>query len=146
LTRRNICYDLAMIDFNKLSFGLEETFTIPEWWTEPGFTHISDTELKREKMLELAKSLVSITKGSYKESLDIYKHLQYETFLINGQANFVITMDPVSIEVKSPPVHSEQIEALLIPRLEAASKVGLVPYRNWWYGIKGGTEGGCHIN
>lgn len=135
-----------MTDLNKLTFGFEQTFTIPEWWTEVGFTHVSDTPLKREKMLSLAKELVEITKGSYKESLDIYKHLQYETFLINGEESFVITMDPGSIEVKTPPVHSEQVEAILIPLFEAAYKAGLVPYRQWWYGVKGGTEGGCHVN
>src|SRR5690606_22627803 len=28
----------------------------------------------------------------------------------------------------------------------AAYAADLVPYRNWWYGIKTGTEGGTHIN
>lgn len=135
-----------MKTLNKLTFGFEQTFTIPNWWEEPGFTHVSDTPLKRRKMLDLAISLSNELGGHYKESLDIYNHLQYEIFLSDGTSSFVITMDPGSIEVKTPPAPQNAVQDLMTPLFEAAKKASIVPYRNWWYGIKGGTEGGCHIN
>ncbi len=129
-----------------LSFGFEQTFTIPNWWSEEGFTATSDTPLKREKMLDLTKALVKVMNGSYKESLDIWDHMQYETFDADGNESFVVTMDPGSIEVKSPPVLIDQVEVMAKPLFEAATIAQVVPYRNWWYGIQGGTEGGCHVN
>lgn len=129
-----------------LTFGFEQTFTTPDWWTEEGFTATSDTPLKRQKMLELAQALAQVMKGSYKESLDIWDHLQYETFDKDGNQSFYVTMDPGSIEVKTPPVLAHQVEEMSRPLFQAASLCDLVPYRNWWYGVKGGTEGGCHVN
>lgn len=131
---------------NFLTFGFEQTLTIPEWWTEEGFTATSDTPLKREKMLSFAKILAHKLNGNFKESLDIWDHLQYETFDSKDNPSFVITMDPGSIEVKTPPVLFKDIKKMSTPLIEAAEEAGLVPYRNWWYGIKGGTEGGCHVN
>jgi uncharacterized protein (DUF2126 family) len=129
-----------------LTFGFEQTFTILNWWTDEGFTATSDTPLKREKMLDLTKALVKVMKGSYKESLDIWDHMQYETFDSNGNPSFVVTMDPGSIEVKSDPVLCDQVEDMAKPLFEAAELANVVPYRNWWYGVQGGTEGGCHVN
>jgi hypothetical protein len=135
------------IDLSKsLSFGFEQTFTIPNWWTEPGFNATSDTPLKREKMLDLTHAIVKELKGSFKESKDIWNHMQYETFDAKGNPSFIVTMDPGSIEVKTPPVLFKDIEKMAIPLFKAAEKAGVVPYRNWWYGIQGGTEGGCHVN
>mgnify|MGYP000675159927 FL=1 len=61
---------------SNLSFGFEQTFTITDWWTDPGFTSTSDTPLKREKMLALAKELADELKGKYFESKDIWDHMQ----------------------------------------------------------------------
>lgn len=129
-----------------LTFGFEQTFTIPNWWTDEGFTATSDTPLKRQKMLELAEALAQVMKGSYKESLDIWDHMQYETFDAQGKQSFYVTMDPGSIEVKTPPVLGQDVEKMSEPLFQAAALCDLVPYRNWWYGVKGGTEGGCHVN
>jgi hypothetical protein len=129
-----------------LTFGFEQTFTISNWWTEEGFTHVSDTPLKRHKMLELAKALADILGGDFKESVDIWDNIQYETFDSDGRASFVVTMDPGSIEVKTPPVTADKAQEMAMPLMLAAEKVELVPYRNWWYGIQGHTEGGCHVN
>ena len=129
-----------------LSFGFEQTFTTPEWWTEPGFVATSDTPLKRAKLLALAQALVKVQGGEYRESQDIYQHLQYETFFKDGSPSFVVTMDPGSIEVKTEPVRVDQVAAMMKPLFEAAELAGVVPYRNWWYGVRGGTEGGCHVN
>jgi hypothetical protein len=135
------------IDLDRdLSFGFEQTFTTPDWWTEPGFVATSDTPLKRAKMLALAEALVAVQGGSFRQSLDLYQHLQYETFLPDGSASFVVTMDPGSIEVKTQPVRAAQVETLFQPLFIAAERAALVAYRNWWYGVKGGTEGGCHVN
>ena len=131
---------------DNLSFGFEQTLTIPTWWTDEGFTATSDTPLKREKMLDLAKAISQELNGSYKESLDIWKHLQYETFDSSGNPSFIVTMDPGSIEVKTEPCLASDIKEMITPLFNASEKSGLVPYRNWWYGIQGGTEGGCHVN
>lgn len=129
-----------------LSFGFEQTFSIENWWTEEGFTATSDTPLKRAKMLALAEAIAKVLNGSFKESVDIWDHMQYETFDEDGNASFVVTMDPGSIEVKTPPVLIDQVEQMAMPLFEAAQEAGVVPYRNWWYGYQGGTEGGCHVN
>ena len=129
-----------------LSFGFEQTFTIENWWSDEGFTATSDTQLKRKKMLEMAEAIAKVLNGSFKESVDIWGHMQYETFDDKGDASFVVTMDPGSIEVKTPPVLIDEVENMAIPLFEAAEVAGVVPYRNWWYGVKGGTEGGCHVN
>lgn len=129
-----------------LTFGLEQTYTISDWWTDPGFTHISDTELKRKKMLELAISLSELANGSYHQSVDIWNHLQYEVFDSKGKAIFDVTMDPGSIEVKTHPSVFKEIEQIATLLVDGAHRAELVPFRNWWYGVRSGTEGGCHIN
>ena len=129
-----------------LTFGFEQTFTTPDWWTTPGFTSVSDTPFKREKMEELAKSICKVTGGNYHQSKDIWGHIQFETFNSDNDPSFVVTMDPGSIEVKTRPVNLKDIEMMAAPLFKAAEGAGLVPYRNWWYGVKGGTEGGCHVN
>jgi hypothetical protein len=131
---------------SSLSFGFEQTFTIPNWWSEEGFTATSDTPLKRQKMLDLALALVKVMNGSYIESLDIWDHMQYETFDSKGNPSFIVTMDPGCIEVKSQPVLADEVEVMATPLFKAALIADVVPYRNWWYGIQGGTEGGCHVN
>jgi len=136
-----------MINLRKtLSFGFEQTFTVSDWWTEPGFVSTSDTPLKREKMLVLARKLAEVSGGSFVESVDIYNHLQYETFEADGTPSFVVTMDPGSIEVKTPPRLIADLEATMAPLYKAAELAEVVTYRSWWYGIKSGTEGGCHVN
>lgn len=129
-----------------LTFGFEQTFTIPEWWTEPGFTSTSDTPVKREKMLDLAKELAIELKGRYFESKDIWDHMQYEVTNASDETQFYVTMDPGSIEVKSPPCLVNNTFEMAKPLFIAAERAGVVAYRNWWYGVKGGTEGGCHVN
>lgn len=131
---------------NTLTFGFEQTFTISNWWEEPGFTAISDTQLKREKMLQLTISISEELGGTYKQSMDIWDHMQYETFDKNGKPSFVVTMDPGSIEVKTPPAYLNELKDMGHVLMQAAEKAQLYPYRNWWYGIQGGTEGGCHVN
>jgi hypothetical protein len=131
---------------DNLTFGFEQTFTIENWWSEPGFSATSDTALKREKMLELAQALAQVMQGKYIESKDIWGHLQYETFDANGNQSFYVTMDPGSIEVKTPPCLYDDLEKMIKPLFLAAELSQLVPYRNWWYGVQGGTEGGCHVN
>ncbi len=96
-------YFLNMKLAKKLTFGFEQTFTIPNWWTDEGFCATSDTPLKREKMAQFAQSLADELKGIFKESVDIWDHLQYETFDNQGRPSFIVTMDPGSIEVKTPP-------------------------------------------
>ena len=129
-----------------LTFGFEQTLTIPNWWADEGFTATSDTPKKREMMLALAEEIANQLNGSFKESLDIWDHMQYETFDKNGKPSFIVTMDPGSIEVKTEPCLEKDIIKMITPLFIASERVGLVPYRNWWYGIKGGTEGGCHVN
>lgn len=131
---------------DSLTFGFEQTFTIPEWWTEPGFVSTSDTPMKREKMLALARAIAEVIQGSFRESLDMYGHVQFETFEASGVESFVVTMDPGSIEVKTPPYFFDQIEKKMEALFLAAEKAGVVPYRQWWYGVRKGTEGGCHLN
>lgn len=131
---------------DQLTFGFEQTFTIPDWWTAPGFTSVSDTPLKRKKMLELAQAIAKVIGGTYEESVDIWGHMQYETFNIDGDPSFVVTMDPGSIEVKTWPALVRDVEKMAEPLFKAAAQCDLVPYRNWWYGIRSGTEGGCHVN
>ena len=129
-----------------LTFGFEQTFTIPNWWSDEGFTATSDTKLKREKMLSLAKEIATEINGSFKESLDIWDHMQYETFFADGKPSFIVTMDPGSIEVKTEPCLGSEVLKMITPLFAAAQRAGLVAYRNWWYGVQGGTEGGCHVN
>lgn len=131
---------------DQLTFGFEQTFTIPEWWTAPGFTSVSDTPLKRQKMEELAKAISELIGGKYIQSQDIWGHIQFETFNSDGDPSFVVTMDPGSIEVKTWPTLLRDVELMATPLFKAATQVNLVPYRNWWYGVQGGTEGGCHVN
>lgn len=129
-----------------MSFGFEQTFTTPDWWTDPGFVATSNTPLKLEKMKLLAENLAKVMKGRFVQSEDMYKHLQYETFDAEGKPSFVVTMDPGSIEVKSPAMLINGMTDAMKPLFEAAELSGLVAYRNWWYGVKSGTEGGCHVN
>lgn len=129
-----------------LSFGFEQTFTTPDWWTEPGFVSTSDTPLKRERMLSCATEIANVLGGTVKESLDIWNHIQFEVVAPTGETRFYVTMDPGSIEIKTQPCLIDQIEELNRPMFEGAARAGLVTYRNWWYGVKGGTEGGCHVN
>ena len=129
-----------------LTFGFEQTFTISDWWTEPGFTATSDTPKKREKMLDLAKELAIELKGKYFESNDIWDHMQYEVTDESGETQFYVTMDPGSIEVKTPPCLVDKTESMAAPLFIAAERANCVAYRNWWYGVQGGTEGGCHVN
>lgn len=129
-----------------LTFGFEQTFTIENWWTDEGFTATSDTPLKRAKMLALAECLAQALEGKFFSSQDIWGHLQYEVADATGETQFFVTMDPGSIEVKTPPCLCDQVEQMAEPLFQAAKKAEVVPYRNWWYGIKGGTEGGCHVN
>lgn len=130
-----------MIDLRKsLSFGFEQTFTIPDWWSEPGFVSTSDTPLKRQKMKDYAEALSAELGRPVKESVDIWNHMQYEV------GGFFVTMDPGSLEIKTPPCLLEDVESMAKPMFTAAEKSGLVPWRSWWYGVKGGTEGGCHVN
>jgi hypothetical protein len=131
---------------SNLSFGFEQTFTTPDWWSDPGFVATSNTPLKIEKMKLLGEKLAQVLGGKSVESQDIYQHVQYETFDSKGRPSFVVTMDPGSIEVKSQPLFIDKMENDMLPLFEAAELSGLVPYRNWWYGVKGGTEGGCHVN
>lgn len=131
---------------SQLTFGFEQTFTVPDWWAEPGFVSTSDTPLKREKMKAMADAFAPLLGGKVVESLDIYKHLQYEVTDAQGVTQFYVTMDPGSIEVKTPPCLLADVERINAPMFQAAELAGLVPYRNWWYGVKGGTEGGCHVN
>ncbi|MCM2277857.1 MAG: transglutaminase family protein [Oligoflexia bacterium] len=130
----------------KLSFGFEQTFTIPDWWTDPGFVSTSDTPRKRECMLALAEATSRALGGGFVESTDIYGHLQYETRDSRGEPSFVVTMDPGSIEVKTRPMLRAGLVEALAPLFEAARSTGAVPYREWWYGVRTGTEGGCHVN
>jgi hypothetical protein len=123
-----------------LSFGFEQTFTIFEWWSEPGFVSTSDTPLKRQKMKEYADALSAELGQPVKQSVDVWNHMQYEV------GGFFVTMDPGSLEIKTPPCLLEDVEAMARPMFAAAEKSGLVPWRSWWYGVKGGTEGGCHVN
>ncbi|MDH5414776.1 MAG: transglutaminase family protein [Flavobacteriaceae bacterium] len=129
-----------------LTFGFEQTFTIPQWWTEPGFTSSSDTPAKREKMLDLARELAIELEGKYFESEDIWGHMQYEVTDIKGETQFYVTMDPGSIEVKTPPVLIDKTQTMATPLFVAAQRADVVAYRNWWYGVQAGTEGGCHVN
>ncbi len=129
-----------------LTFGFEQTFTTPDWWTEPGFTATSDTPMKREKMLDLAVKLAEELGGRYFESKDIWDHMQYEVTDETDETRFYVTMDPGSIEVKTPPCLASEVQVMAIPLFIAAEKAELVPYRNWWYGVQAGTEGGCHVN
>ena len=130
---------------NHLTFGFEQTFTVSDWWAEPGFVSTSDTPLKREKMKAMADAFAPLLGGKVVESVDIYNHMQYEVTDAKGVTQFYVTMDPGSIEVKTPPCLLKDIERLNAPMFEAAEKAGLVSYRNWWYGVKGRTEGGCHV-
>lgn len=129
-----------------ISFGFEQTFTIKEWWTDPGFVSESDTPLKREKILDLSIELAKILDGKVKESRDIYNHIQYEVFDTNGLIQYWVTLDPGSIEVKTNPLNYHELRKVFEILFEAAYASELFPYRQWWYGIKGGTEGGTHIN
>ena len=129
-----------------LSFGFEQTFTIADWWTEPGFTSTSDTPKKREKMLDLARELAIELNGKYFESNDIWDHMQYEVTDDSGVTQFYVTMDPGSIEVKTPPCLIQNTQTMAEPLFIAAERADVVAYRNWWYGVKAGTEGGCHVN
>lgn len=129
-----------------LTFGFEQTFTTPNWWEDEGFSSTSDTPLKREKMLSLAKAIAEEINGNFVESVDVWGHIQFETFDAEEKPSFVVTMDPGSIEVKTQPALARDIKEMAIPLFAAADKVDLLPYRNWWYGKKGGTEGGCHVN
>lgn len=129
-----------------ISFGFEQTFTIKEWWKDPGFVSVSDTPLKREKILDLAVELAKILDGKVKKSKDIYGNVQYEVHDHTHIIQYWVTLDPGSIEVKTPPLSYYEVPASFDNLFQAAFACNLYPYREWWYGIKGGTEGGTHIN
>lgn len=131
---------------NNMTFGFEQTFTIPDWWTEEAFISTSDTPKKREMMLAMAKELSKELNGKYFESKDIWDHMQYEVTDESEKTQFFVTMDPGSIEVKTPPCLVAETQNMARPMFVAAERAGLVAYRNWWYGVQGGTEGGCHVN
>ena len=86
-----------------MTFGFEQTFTIDNWWTEQGFISTSDTPMKREKMIALANELAAELDGEISESKDIWDHLQYEVKEKSTGRIYFVTMDPGSIELKTPP-------------------------------------------
>lgn len=129
-----------------MTFGFEQTFTIDNWWTEQGFISTSDTPMKREKMIALANELAAELDGEISESKDIWDHLQYEVKEKSTGRIYFVTMDPGSIELKTPPCLVSEVLDMAKPIFAAAERAGLVAYRNWWYGVQGGTEGGCHVN
>ncbi len=131
---------------DNLSFGFEQTFTTPDWWTEPGFVSTSDTPKKREMMRAAADATAKLLGGRVVESVDVWNHVQFEVKDKKGETQFFVTMDPGSIETKTPPCLFRHVEEVNAPMFEGAANAGLVTYRNWWYGVKGGTEGGCHVN
>jgi hypothetical protein len=129
-----------------LSFGFETTFTIPEWWNEPGFCSGWETPHKLGLMKKTADGLIKRIGGNYKISKDPYQADQFELFDANGVATFKVTSEPGSIEINTPPALVADIKKMMAPLYEAAEEAGLVTYRTWWYGWKGGTSGGCHVN
>ena len=128
-----------------ITFGFEQTFTIPNWWEDEGFCNTSNTKLKIQKMNQLAKELAKELGGEFIESKDIWDNLQYEV-QINSVTKFTVTMDPGTIEVKTIPKLIDELTNYIEPLFKAANNAKLVPYRNWWYGVRTGTEGGCHVN
>lgn len=130
---------------NRVSFGFEQTFTVSNWWENEGFCNVSDTPLKRQKMLDLATALSKELNATIKESTDIWRNLQYQ-IIKDEDVLFEVTMDPGCIEVKTKPQYLDNIKAYAETLFIAATKADLYPYRSWWYGANKGTEGGCHVN
>lgn len=129
-----------------LSFGFETTFTIANWWQEPGFCSAWETPHKLDLMKRMSEALVSRIGGKIVSFKDSYNADGFELFDDEGRATFKVTSEPGSIEINTPPALVGDIRSMMDPLFAAAEEVGLVTYRTWWYGWKSGTSGGCHVN
>jgi uncharacterized protein (DUF2126 family) len=129
-----------------LTFGFECTFTIPNWWQSPGFCSECETDEKTKMMLAFASELAVRFQWRVEPIKDAYGLDGFQIYDQKGQEQFKFTSEPGSIEVNTPPVLIDGVVDMIKPLLEAAEKVGFLPYRTWWYGIKTGTGGGCHLN
>lgn len=130
-----------------LSFGFEATFTVENWWQNPGYCSDWETPEKLSQMRLLAETLAKKCDLLVEELKDTYGATSFQLKKTkDSEMIFQITPEPGSIEVNTPPAHYEELESVLRPLLESAELSQLVTYRSWWYGIKTGTGGGCHLN
>ena len=129
-----------------LTFGFETTFTLENWWQSPGFCSECETPEKKELMFHFATALAKQLKLKVLPIKDDYGLDGFVCANEQGEAIFRFTPEPGSIEVNTPPVLIDGILSMITPLLHAAKEVGLVTYRSWWYGVKTGTGGGCHLN
>lgn len=122
------------------------TFTLERWWESPGFCSECETdqkiEIMRELSLNLAKKL-GLVSLAFKDRYDLNA---FKICKQSGEEVMMISPEPGSIELNTPPVLLDQVSKLTQSILESALECGLVPYRRWWYGIQTGTGGGCHFN
>jgi hypothetical protein len=128
-----------------LSFGFEATFTIENWWQDPGFCSDWETPSKTSKMRALAEEIAQHFGLEIEETKDIYGACAFR-LLRASEMIFQVTPEPGSIEVNTPPAFFEELDEVVGPLLRLSEKVGLVTSRAWWYGIRTGTGGGCHLN
>lgn len=129
-----------------LTFGFETTFSIENWWQEPGFCSAWETPHKLALMEKMARGLVARLGGRYESTRDVYNAAAFNLYDESGALTFRVTSEPGSIEINTPPAILKDLPSVIDPLLGLASEVGLTTYRSWWYGHKSGTGGGCHLN
>lgn len=130
-----------------LTFGFETTWSIPDWWLDPGFCSAWESPRKLELMESVALILAQkLSVPAPTKKMDQYESTEWEIYNYNRELLFRVVSEPGTIEINTPPVLAGNIESSLTPLFDAAKEAGLVPYRSWWYGWKSGTMGGCHIN
>lgn len=129
-----------------MTFGFETTFSIENWWQEPGFCSGWETPHKLDLMEKMAKGLVARLGGRYETTKDMYNAVAFNLYTESGELGFRVTSEPGSIEINTPPATLKGLPSIIDPLLDCAREVGLTTYRSWWYGTKSGTGGGCHLN
>ena len=63
-----------------LSFGFETTFTIADWWQQPGFCSTWETPEKLVLMRRMADALVARIGGEVRPFKDSYNAESFELF------------------------------------------------------------------
>jgi hypothetical protein len=129
-----------------LTFGFEMTFTLERWWESPGFCSECETDQKTEIMRELSLTIAKKLGLISHAIKDRYDLSAFRISKASGEEVMMISPEPGSIELNTPPVLLDQVGKLTQSILDLCLECGLVPYRKWWYGILTGTGGGCHFN
>lgn len=117
------------IDLSRTLFGVEYTFQDREIVNEPGRMTMQ-TPYKKEKMNQMVQAYLRL-KNLPESSLSTKPGFKSGYFIqVNPMDQYVINMEPVTIEFNTTPKKLNEIKAEAEPIYAAAAEAGLKPYVN----------------